>query len=347
MNRKVYESMKRVIAGITVVVMCISLMAPVSVSAEWGMKNSKKTFYSLDIDSLDVLFVGSSVSAAAVNPYQLYEEQGIHSYNLAGVAEPMNSTYFWLKEALRTQNPKVVFIEVQTAIRRNKKKEDKARKNFDWMRYGLTKIQFAIEYCSSDEEVKLADYLLPVNWKEFISSFILKPDTSYLPEYKSITKGFSAQTLVSGIKYEGIELDTETYTKEYYKPYYEYLARAIKLCKEKNIDVVLYKTPTRSWTSEKHNLIKRRAEEYKISFIDFNLKDLMKEIDFVYSSDSDDGMHVNMNGAKKISSYLASYINENYNLEDIRNTDEAKTFEDDKEEFDLYMSTKQAEMEKN
>ena len=82
----------------------------------------------------------------------------------------MIGTYYWFKEALKTQNMKLAVIEIKSAGRSSEKAEEKARKSYDYMKWGKNKIQYALDYKDfhkeadgTDEEVDLWSYLFPLS----------------------------------------------------------------------------------------------------------------------------------------------------------------------------------------
>ena len=62
-------------------------------------------------DSLDYLYLGSSYSYCDVNPGLVYDASGLTGYVLAGPEQTLSISYWYLKEALKTQSPKIVLIE--------------------------------------------------------------------------------------------------------------------------------------------------------------------------------------------------------------------------------------------
>ena len=67
-------------------------------------------------DSADVMCFGSSHVFENVNTGILWEEYGIADFNLCGSIQPMWNTYYYMKEALKTQHPKVMVLDVFGAI---------------------------------------------------------------------------------------------------------------------------------------------------------------------------------------------------------------------------------------
>ena len=68
-------------------------------------------YYELEDETVDVLILGSSQAFCNINPVVLWEDYGISSYVLAGSAQPMWNTYYYLKEALKTQTPKLIVLD--------------------------------------------------------------------------------------------------------------------------------------------------------------------------------------------------------------------------------------------
>lgn len=89
------------------------LFKPKWLEDRWASSKTNVSFYKLEKNSTDVLFFGSSVVAASADPFQLYNEYGISSYNLSVVSQTMSGTYFWVKEALQTQKPKVILLRLK------------------------------------------------------------------------------------------------------------------------------------------------------------------------------------------------------------------------------------------
>lgn len=120
------------------------LLKPKWLENRWVSAKTNKSFYELQDNSAEVVFFGASIISAAMDPFQLYEEQGISSYNLGVMSQPMIGTYYWFKEALKTQNMKLAVIEIKSAGRSSEKAEEKARKSYDYMKWGKNKIQYAL-----------------------------------------------------------------------------------------------------------------------------------------------------------------------------------------------------------
>ena len=80
-------------------------------NSSWPTTSTYEQFYKMKRNSIDVLFLGSSVCVNAFSPQEMYNIYGIRSYNLGSEQQSMVLSYYWLKEALRFQKPKVVIID--------------------------------------------------------------------------------------------------------------------------------------------------------------------------------------------------------------------------------------------
>lgn len=316
-----------------------SLFKPKWLENRWEPSKTASSFYDLRKNSTEVLFFGTSQVAASINPFQLYEEYGISAYNLGIMSQPIQATYFWLKEVTKTQQPKLAVIEVKAMARVGLKEEEKARKSFDYMKDNLNKLQYAFEYnkaqdsVSGKNEIYLWDYLFPLSAYHTRWSSLQQDDYEFcLGENKTNTRGFA--TLTTYYK------DKSTYTTEdYLKGKYDgfvvkkddkedvhetivdYDKKLLDYAKEQGIELLFIKTPDYRWSVKQHNFVKDLAEEYDIPFIDFNLKDMRNEIGFEFIDDEADEIHANIYGAQKVTGYVGKYLNENYELTDYRTTE--------------------------
>lgn len=313
---------------------CVNrLFKPKWLEDRWQSSKTDVSFYQLHKNSTDVLFYGSSVTAAAIDPFQLYNEYGISSYNLGVISQTMSGTYFWFKESLKTQKPKIAFVEVKTLGRKSDKLETKARKSYDYMNLGLNKLQYAVETKNSgkdmegtEEEIDLWEYLFPLSLYHTRWSELEYDDYDFaLGNNKSDTKGFAALSntfkYVSTYdkasdeagKYDGFEAK-EVEFSQYNSTNKSYVKRIAQLAKENNVELILFKTPDTSWSVKKYNYVNEIAQELGVKYIDLNIKSFREAMDIDFSEDGADSIHMNINGAKKVTSYIGKYLNKNYEL---------------------------------
>ena len=72
-------------------------------------------YYALPEDTVDVLMLGSSHIGMNVDPSILWRERGIASYVCWAGMQPTWNTYYYLRECLKTQRPKVIVMDTYLA----------------------------------------------------------------------------------------------------------------------------------------------------------------------------------------------------------------------------------------
>lgn len=77
-----------------------------------GYLSTMETFYGLEDDVVDVAFLGSSHCYCSVNTAILWEQYGMAAYSLSISGQDMASSYYCMKELLKTQKPEVICLEM-------------------------------------------------------------------------------------------------------------------------------------------------------------------------------------------------------------------------------------------
>ncbi|MEG2931398.1 MAG: hypothetical protein RR825_06385, partial [Ruthenibacterium sp.] len=77
---------------------------------------SMEAYYKQPKNTVDLLVMGSSHAYEGINTTALWTDGGIAAYNLCGSAQPIWNTYYYLREALKTQTPKVIVLDVFKAV---------------------------------------------------------------------------------------------------------------------------------------------------------------------------------------------------------------------------------------
>lgn len=301
---------------------------------EWPTTATFTHFYELEENSVDVLFFGTSNGASAFNPAVLYENEGIKSYSLACEQQNLLTSYYWLKEALRFQQPKAVVLDPFILFEFRKEEplnteEPTQRKAFDFMKWSDVKREAVKDICSIDEsQDEMSYYFTNIRfhnrWKGLEEN-----DFNFLSikNHKDLY-GFSA-------------LRTRAMDFDYYKPldtfkteeiWHEdtgeleyvtseatdlaepddvmliYFEKINELCKANNIDLVLTKTPHYEWSIEQHNYIQDFADRNGLTFVDFNMGDTYEASGMSFMDDMADGVHVNVWGADKVTRYIGNVL---------------------------------------
>ncbi len=99
----------------------------------------------------------------------------------------------------------------------------------------------------------------------------------------------------------------------------KYLDKMRELCEERGISLILMKAPSLSpiWYDSENQQVLDYAAKYHLPYINFY--DLLKETDINYETDTyDGGLHMNRNGAGKLSRYLGKVLTDQYGIKDHR-----------------------------
>ncbi len=286
----------------------------------WPTTQTYQDFYQMDKDSIDVLFLGSSHAVNAFSPIELYKEYGITSYNLSCEQQNMLLSYFWLKEALRYQTPKIVVLDTCFLFSCNPQEplntpEAITRKAIDYMRWSSVKREAVYDICLIDEKQDLLSYYFTnirfhTRWTE-----LNEDDFSFMRNLTGLY-GFSALNgTISEIEREKMQIFSANENMNEEMPLeimLMYLDKIEKLCKEEGIQLILCKTPAISSSVQQYNYVQNYAKEKQVLYYDFNEEALFNEVGFQKNMDFNDGMHLNYKGAKKITDYMGTIFEKNY-----------------------------------
>lgn len=284
-------------------------------------------FYAEKKNDIDVLVLGSSNSFCTIDPIVLYDNYGIAAYDFGSSSQPMNVSVLYLKEAFKTQSPKVVALEVNMIPG-----ESIANSQENRLRWGLTDIAFSIDklrciYQSLGKvDAEYMSYVFPVfryhdRWKELSKSdytYLFKDKTNY-------TKGYLTTEEVSAEPVNLSDYDSEgdTWVED---DVTGCLDEICALCKKHGATLVLFKSPRQDWYSYQTRAVRELADARGLDFIDYN--ELVEEIGIDAAADFRDADHLNNSGAAKVSLHFGSYLTQHDTLPDRRLDEEKNSWDE-------------------
>lgn len=271
--------------------------------------NKINGFYALEENSLDVLFLGTSHTYYGFNPSVLYMKTGLSSYVFAGECQPASVTYYYLKEALKTQTPELIVLDVFSLLPSSQKCQTTGiiKKNLEDFKFSSNKV----EALSLLKDESLLENVFDISiykdrWNEIQPEDFLSPFQTQFNEDFGYTEGYPVDDpIYVRDKYE----TTDVLIPE--KDAIHNLFKILNLAKENDIDVLVVKTPYYK-TEEEHKMINylfEKVREFGCNTLDFN--QLYDELDFIFDRDGD-VWHCNVRGAWKITNYLSEYLLETY-----------------------------------
>ena len=274
------------------------------------------SFYSLEKNSLDVIFLGSSHVYYSVQPNLLWKEHGITSYVMGTPEQTVATSYYLLKEAFRYQKPKVVVLESYYLWNKRKyKSEERLRQAFDGVRLDSVKMEM------------LKTMLPDADWKELFTYLV--PFVKYHSRWQELTnedfhsngfqKGSRIDYTVKEMEDPGVPETADSLPDNSLL----YVKKMEELCEENGAEFLVYAAPFGVETSQKRydyrqglNLtLEKELQEDGVPFL-FYQRDYPDMIDF--ATDFRDSTHLNTYGAEKLTEHLGAYLAEQYDLTDHR-----------------------------
>lgn len=274
-------------------------------------------FYEQDKNSVDVLILGSSHAFESFNTGTLWDEYGMSSFILGGSAQPMWNTYYYLKEALKTQTPKLIILEGWCTHIKFRFSDDSR----------IIKNNFGLHF-SPD---KIKSIMVSTNkrrWPEFLLEYI-----HYHSRYKEISqkdflknqgrdlyedwKGFGCNMETTSLN--PIDISGFTERSEMSKKTEKYYRAIIELAQEKKIPIIVIIAPYAGINEEQQKCFNRASDicdEYNVPFINCNL--LFDNIGLNFTTDVADQDHLNYKGNQKFSRYIGYILKEKYLIPDCR-----------------------------
>ena len=303
-------------AVLFVAVFCL-VMSPVqavlarkSLEPPWDMTNKVGGFYNEPEEEFEVMFFGSSHAYAAFSPLKLWQETGVKSYVFATQQQPLWATYFYLREALKTQSPSLVVVECNMAMDDREYFDDGVTYSYmDELPLSWNKARLA--WVSATDLEGRTELLLNIfkyhgRWSqlteedwEFDRSAVRDPYKGYvlLPEQAA------AQTRP--------EIEGVTQTRPLTEKNEHWLREIMDLCSRRGIRLWLVKSPSNVTPEGKQalNAVAALAEQAGVTFTDFN-EDYavmgLTEQDFY------DASHLDGQGAARFTAYFGAQLMEQY-----------------------------------
>ncbi len=322
------KSAARIICFLLILVFCLGYMNSVFKFKYGDGIYDVTKFYELDDNTVDVLFLGSSHAFENFNTGTLWDEYGMSSYVLAGSVQPMWNTYYYLKEALKTQRPGLIVLEGYCTILSMEFIDDsRIIKNNYGLHWSKDKIE-SLKISSPQER-----------WREFFLEY-----TQYHTRYNELTgEDFlkdQGNPLYTAWKGFGCNMDTKPFkqidvsnvadraplfdkTEKYYRA-------TIELALENNIPVIVVISPyagIKVQDQQMFNTANDIAEEYNIPFLNCNL--ISNDIGIDWAVDAADPDHLNYRGNQKFSKYIGQYLVDNYEIPDHRGVEKYSSWQDD------------------
>ncbi len=290
--------------------------------SQYPTTSTYEQFYRMSQNSIDVIFLGTSVCVNSFNPQELYNKYGIRSYNLGSEQQSPMLSYFWLKEALRFQEPSTVILETKLLFYPERESyigtpEPLTRKCVDPMKPSYVKSETVDAVCDIDENQTALSYLFTNirfhdRWKDLSES-------DFRPSFYSsaMLKGYSpliGNAMTEHIPFSPMNNSEKADINSLQKIY---LDKICELCKDNNIELILVTVPAENMSDGMNNTLTEYAEEKNIAYYNFDNVEYYNRLNVVHPVDKVDG-HSNLYGAIKLSNLLGELLIEKHKVPSYR-----------------------------
>ena len=264
-----------------------------------------QAFYDLPKDSLDILFLGSSHVYNSIDPVQYEELTGLSGFDLSTSNQDASLSLYLLEEALRTQKPETVILDMYGFEMEPMSKTSSYKRTLDDMRWGVPKYRAVRDWMPFVEgETWLPRFLTLLDYHGRWSS--LEDADYHGSRYVTTKRGFSpTDETASGINHDKWA-DEEP--KAFSERTLEYFDRLVTLCRDNDIELILIKTPDSGWKRGWSYASAELAGRYGLTFTDYNEPEALAAIGLDDTTDWRNKHHLNARGAVKFTEYLAEAL---------------------------------------
>ncbi len=272
----------------------------------------------------NVVFIGDCELYENISPVDLWKEYGINSYVRGSAQQLIWQSYYLAEETIKREHPDVIVFNVLSMQYNNPQSEAYNRMTLDGMRWSDSKID-SIKASMTYEE-HFIDYVFPLLRYHSRWSDLGTDDFEYMFHRNKVSfNGYymRVDSRAPDSVPEGIPKIDYTFGSNAYM----YLNMLTKLCKTNNVELILVKAPSLYpvWYNQWDKQMVDYAKANNLTYINF--LDHMNDIGLDWSKDTyDGGLHLNLSGAKKLSSYFGKILQEEFKVPDRRGEDKLEKY---------------------
>ena len=262
-------------------------------------------FYEETMDH-DVIFIGDCEVYENFSPAVLWQEYGINSYIRGSAEQLMWQSYYLLEETLEYEKPKAVVFNVLAMMFNEPQRETYNRMTLDGMRWSMSKVK-SIQ-ASMTEEESFLDYVFPILRYHSRWDKLSADDFKYFFHKDKVTfNGYYMR--VDVLPAENVPAGRPLADYQFGDNAYAYLEKMAELCESQGVELILIKAPSLypAWYEQWDEQMVTFAKNHNLKY--YNFLDSLDEIGLDFTQDTyDAGLHLNLSGAEKLSSYFGKKI---------------------------------------
>ena len=281
--------------------------------------SSMEVMYDLPENCVDVAFFGPSIVYCGINPAVFWEEKGIASFNASISGQDQDAAYYYIKEFVKKQSPKVVVVAGMLFQTDSYAVQGNVYRNTLSMRNSPNYIDVVNSIVPNNDKTgtnTVWDYYL--RWPIIHNRYkeIEKWDFVGVPE-NSKTLGFQYGYDGSGLEPNPVMFNQDI-INEISGSNKDWVNKLYALSKKEDFELLFVQLPGFLGDDQRADMNGnfKYLDELGIKHVDLNF--YADEIGFDYVEDMVDGIHPKTSGAKKISLFLSDYISDNFDIADRR-----------------------------
>lgn len=278
-----------------------------NVGSGGGMDN----FYETKVP-IDVMVYGSSHAACTVNNGQLWEDAGIASFTLSAGGQGIDGTYFFLRESIAHNKPKVALVET-FLFPESLFSVDGVYRSALTSRFSPRYVSYISDLISTyhidREEAENLLLRLPI-----VHSRYSELEENDYHNDEPYMRGYRGDNMVDPQDPPRLTNERGYVTNHCFR----HIDMMMELCKKNGVELVFFNAPYSAGEEAMaaQNAIMDYVNEHGGTYLGLNHN--YEELGLDFERDYRDDGHLNDSGAAKVTKYLENYLLENYDLPDRR-----------------------------
>lgn len=286
-------------------------------------------FYDLKKDSVDVVFVGTSVTFSSFMPMEAWNQYGMVACNYCTNVQFENSLRYSVREVMKTQSPQLMLIDIAPFMYEHdvtyayahepSNAELFAKYNIDSMKYSMDRLALTSEIVR-DMDGSFLDLFFHYFFDIYRYHEKMPIADQWDNAVNDVSRGYGYLPKNGGAVFDAAAFPVDDGSEKALEGHHaEYFQNLLKEVSRLDCDVVFFCAPVYFAGNDefaRKNYVKRVVEEQGYTFWDCS-KDVA-EIQLDPSTDFWSYDHFDSLGAEKVTHYLAERIVNSYDIPDRR-----------------------------
>ena len=283
-------------------------------------------YYEQSPETVDVLVLGTSVAYSGINTNILWKEYGIAAFDLCGAEMPYWTIYYYLKEALKTQTPKLILLDAKPSIYALPySKKGRVILSTDGIRSPINRFSAIVASTHPNNTLSFLIGFPRVhgNYTNLtMEDFVFPPSNG---GRGSSWKGYIEMNAVDEFMEPVVKWEEDP--KEMQDKQRSYFEKILQLAHARDIPLMLIGMPNPDYGYDHPYFLGLRsiAEDYGIVFLDYNIPGSLPGLN--YALHFADWQHLNVDGSVLFTEKMGRDLLERHSLPDHRGDKQWESWE--------------------